>query len=93
MIGKIQPQVGALACEHGMRRDRDRYQEIADATAGAGQPLPLQADGLAIVQSGRDLYVDLLAGRKLHAFASPRRGLAQRDGQRGGDVLTATGSG
>ena len=65
---EVEPQVGALAREQRMRRDRDRDQEIAGAAAGAGKPLALQPDGLTVVQPGRNLHVDLLAGRELHAL-------------------------
>jgi hypothetical protein len=37
----------------------------------------------------RDLYIDLPAGRELHALAGAGRGFRQGDGQRGRDVLTA----
>src|SRR4029453_18668956 len=66
---------------------RYRDQEIAGSAAGAGQPLPLQPDGLPVVEAGRDLHVHLLAGRKLDAFLRAFCRLRQGDGQRGGDVL------
>ncbi len=54
--------------------------------AGAGHALPFQPDGLAVGEAGRNLDLDLLAGRQMHA---PRRAgcnLRQRDGDRAGDV-------
>jgi len=71
---------GARPTLDGAVRHRD--QEIADAVAGAGEPLPFQPDLLAVAQPGRDLDVDLLAGRQLHALPHALGRFRQRDGQR-----------
>src|SRR5262249_2992140 len=54
---------------------------------GAGESLPFQADGLALVQSGGDLDVDLPASRELHALVRALGRFRQRDRKRSGDVL------
>src|SRR4051812_32528264 len=72
-----------------MRRDRDRDQQIA-GVASPGQPLPLEADGLTVVEPRRDLHLHRLAGRKLHALLGAFGRLRERDGQRRGDVLAGS---
>src|SRR4029079_14687484 len=54
--------------------------------AGARHALPLQPDGLAVGETGRDLGVDLLAGRQMDAPRCARQNLRQRDGDGAGDV-------
>ena len=79
---QIEPQIGAVALEQRMRRDRDGDQQIAGRAAGPGSPWPLQPDLLAVGEAGRNLDLDLLAGRQPHALRRAVRGLRQRDGQR-----------
>ncbi len=71
-----------------MRSNGDRDQKIARTAAGAGEPLPFQADDLSLVQSGRDLHVDLATGRQLHALVRSLGRFRQRDRERSTDVLT-----
>jgi hypothetical protein len=73
-----------------VRRDRDSDQEVADTAAGAGGPLPFQTDGLAVVQPGRNLHLNLPTGRQLHALVRTLGRFRQRDRQRSSDVPTAT---
>src|SRR5262245_59863998 len=73
-----------------MRRDRDDDQKIASTAASAGGPLPFQPDGLAVVQPGRDLHVDLPAGGQLHTLVRTLGRFQQGDGQRGSDVAADT---
>ena len=73
-----------------MRRDGDCDQKVAGTAACAGDPLPFQPDGLAVVQPGRDLHVHLPPGRQLDALVRAPGRFRQRDGQRGSDVLTNT---
>ena len=69
-----------------MRSDRHRDQKVAGTAAGTGEPLPLQANDLPLVQPGRDFYVDLAAGRQLHALVRSLRRFRQRDRERSADV-------
>src|SRR5262245_16119548 len=87
---KLEPQIGTCARKQRMRRDRDDDQKIASTAASAGGPLPFQPDGLAVVQPGRDLHVDLPAGGQLHALVRTLGRFQQGDGQRGGDVAADT---
>src|SRR5690349_11093751 len=73
-----------------MRRDRHRDEEVA-GSASAGEPLALQADGLAVVQPGRDFHLDLSTGRQFHALVRPDGCLRQRDRKRRTDVLARAG--
>src|SRR5215831_8398906 len=84
---KLEPQIRAGARKQRMRRDRDGDEKVAGTAAGAGESLPFQADGLALVQSGGDLDVDLPASRELHALVRALGRFRQRDRKRSGDVL------
>ena len=59
---------------------------------GAGQPLALEPDLLALGETGRDLDLDLLAGRQLHALLHALGGLRQRDGERRRDIAAGRGA-
>src|SRR5262249_25161496 len=84
---KLEPEIRAVAGKERMRRDLDRDQNIAVVAAGAGEPLPLEPNGLAVVEPGRDLDLDLLPGREHDPFLAALRRLRQRDGQRHRNVL------
>src|SRR5260370_29005588 len=75
-----------------MRRHRDGDQEVAGAAAGAGQSLSLQPDLLALVEPGRDLHLDLLAGGQRDPLLHALGGFRKRDGKRGGDVAAGRGA-
>src|SRR4029450_6221554 len=87
---KLESQVGPGAGKQRVRRDRDGDQKVAGAAAGAGDPLPFQTDGLAVVQPGRNLHLNLPAGRQLHALVRALGRFRQRDRQRSSDVPAAT---
>src|SRR5262249_43061516 len=70
-----------------MRRHRDGDEKVAGTATSAGESLPFQADGLAVVQSGGDLDVDLPASRELHTLVRALGRFRQRDRKRSGDVL------
>src|SRR2546425_1268584 len=55
----------------------------------AEKPLPFEPDLLALGKPGRDSYLDLLAGRQLHALLGALGGFGERDGERGDDVAAA----
>src|SRR6185295_7696834 len=61
-------------------------QRVARSTAGTRKSLPLQPDGLAVGETGRDFGVDLLAGRQMNAPRRAGQNLRQRDGDCTGDV-------
>src|SRR5258707_5075893 len=85
---ELETQIGTAARKQRMRSSGDRDQKIARTAAGAGEPLPFQADDLSLVQSGRDLHVDLATGRQLHALVRSLGRFRQRDRERSTDVLT-----
>src|SRR5215475_5631980 len=62
----VDTEVVAVAYKVGMRGHVDGDEYVASATR-TGQPLSLEADLLALAEPGRNLDVDLLAGRQLHA--------------------------
>src|SRR4051794_2027441 len=75
-----------------MRRDLDRNQYVAGrAAAGRGHALPPQPDLLAVLDSGRNLELDLFADRQVEPARAAMRGLVQGDGRRRGHVLAAQG--
>src|SRR6185503_7340468 len=84
---QIEPQIGAVRLEQRMRRDINHDQRVAGFAGGARPALPFQADGLAAGDAGRDLDLDVLAGRQMHARLAAARGFRQRDGERGLQVL------
>ena len=54
--------------------------------------LPLEPDLLAVGEAGRNLDLDLLAGRQVHAARAALGRLGERDGDIRGDVLPAARS-
>src|SRR5262249_37447725 len=88
---KSEAQVGALALEQRVGRKRDGNQQIPGAPAAAREPLALEPDLLAIANSLRDLDLDVLAVRKLHALLGSLGGFRERDCQRGRDVVARRG--
>ena len=68
-----------------MPRDRHGDEHVARA-ARSGHALAAQAHGLAIGDSGRNLDLDVLAGRQPHALGDAMGGFRQRHGQRRADV-------
>src|SRR5205814_2359394 len=83
---KLEPQIGAIAFEQGMRSNGDRDQEITGAAMGAGCALPFQSDLLAVGEAGRNLDLDFAPGRQLHAFLYAVRCFRKRDGEQSRDV-------
>src|SRR5207342_1454712 len=63
----------------------DGDERVADR-AGSRQALPLQPDLLAVAEPGRDLHLDILAGRKMHPARAALGRLRQRDGDRDFDI-------
>src|SRR4029453_5474685 len=86
---QLQAQVGAIGLEQRMRRDVDRDQPIARLAARARPALPLQPDLLATCDSRRNLDLDVLAGRQVHARLGPFGRIGERDRQRSMQVLSA----
>src|SRR5215207_3915882 len=72
--------------------DRDRDQLVARSPAGARQALPLQPDGLAVGETGRNLGVDLPTGWQMDASRRAGQNLRQRDGDGAGDVTARRGA-
>ncbi len=61
-----------------MRRHPDGDQNVANSTR-TGQSLPLEADLLALAEPGRNLDIDLLSGRQVHASGRAFGGFGERD--------------
>ena len=82
---QVDAQVAAVDLEKGVRRDRDRDQEIPGPVAGRALALPLQPDLLAGDHAGGNLDVELLAGWQPDALLDAVHRLFQRhrhgDGQ------------
>src|SRR5439155_416877 len=76
--GKLETQIGPAARKQRTRSDRHRDQKVAGTAAGTGEPLPLQANDLPLAQPGRELYLDLAAGRPLPALVVLAHGLVSR---------------
>src|SRR5262249_13587288 len=72
--------------EQRMRRDRHRDQHVAGAPARSRHALALEPDLLTLGEPSRNLDLDLLAGRQLHATPGTLGGFRERDRHRGGDV-------
>ena len=69
-----------------MRRDRNGDEHVAGLAAGHREPLPLQPDLLAVGEAGRDLDLELLAGRQLDAACRALGRFLERDRRGRGDV-------
>src|SRR5262249_11036961 len=84
--GQPKPKVATIALEQRVRRDRHGDQHVARAPARSRHALALEPDLLAFSEPSRNLDLELLAGRQLHATLGPLGGFCERDRHRGRDV-------
>src|ERR1700688_2299079 len=76
-----------------MRRDIDGDQRVAGFAGRARPALAFESDLLAAHEPGRNLYLDVLAGRKVHAGLGAFGGFGEADRQRRMQILAGAGRG
>src|SRR3569623_771789 len=84
---QVETQGGAIRLEQRMRGNVDGDDGVAVAAERARIALPLQPDLLTAGDAGRNLALDLLAGRQADALGRAFGGICQRNGERGSKVL------
>src|SRR5262245_22978567 len=75
-----------------MRGDVDRDEGIACPSACARPPLHFQSNLLPARNAGRDLDLDVFAGRQMNARLCTICSVLERDGERGMQILPRTGA-